>query len=113
MKSDTVMDGGRELRRAPRACGDAVLAWLRMRLNVGVIDISGHGVLLRMDKPLDVGAHGTIHLMLGRSPFTATVAVRHVSLVSVGQARGSYRVGAAFIGLSGESRQAIEQWTNL
>jgi hypothetical protein len=84
-----------------------------MRANVHVVDISKAGVLIQTDKPFEVGAHGTLHLVLGGAPFTATVTIRHVSLVEAGNRKGSYRVGAAFIGLTTESRQAIEQWANL
>ena len=105
--------GDREQRRALRVRDASVRSLVRMRVPVQVVDISKGGVLIQTDKPVEVGAQGTLHLMLGESSFTAAVTIRHVSLVEVGHRKGSYRVGAAFIGLTTESRQAIEQWATL
>lgn len=112
-KRKSLMINDKEQRRAPRVRDSGVRSAIRTRANVQVVDVSRDGVLLQTDKPFEVGSHCTLRLMLGGTPFTAAVAIRHVSVISADRRSCSYRVGAAFLGLTTDSRRAIEQWVSL
>ena len=78
---------------------------------VRVLDLSVGGVLMQVDRPLELRVRGCLRLNLGGQAFSADVEVARVSPVSASADEG-YRVGAVFVGLTPEHRQLIESFTN-
>jgi c-di-GMP-binding flagellar brake protein YcgR len=95
-----------ERRRFPRRAVEGAFASIPATQQVQVLDISSGGVLLRAQRPLPLCARGTLHLSLGGVAFAAGVEIRRVT----GEAEtGAHRVGAIFLAISAEQRQAIER----
>ena len=98
-----------ERRRSPRF--DVVggeLAVLPIALSVRLLDISLSGVLVHASQSAKAGALGRLRLDLAGQPFAADVEVRRIA---PGPGGHGYKIGARFVDLTDEQRQAIESFT--
>lgn len=97
------MSDGQDKRRCRRAPAHGLSMSLVQTTRVKVIDISLEGVLLACDRPVP-SRIASLRVPLAAGRFTSDVMVRHEQPLP-GETR---RVGASFVELSPESRQALE-----
>lgn len=77
-------------------------------MSVRILDISQSGVFVQARQAARPGDRGRLRLDLGGMPFSADVEIRRVV---PGIGNDDYRIGIAFVGLSGEHRHMIRQFT--
>jgi hypothetical protein len=106
---DTVMDERRHSPRYEVKTGE--LAGLPFSMSVQVLDLTVAGVLLQSSRSLEVGTRGCLRLNVGGTPFVADIEVQRVSDATAAR-NLTYRMGAVFVNITPENRQAIERFTN-
>jgi hypothetical protein len=100
-----------ERRRSERRVMEA--QWptgLLQSVPVQVLDISVAGVLLQSSRVVDVGSEGALRLTVEGQVIAADLAVTRVLPVEVGPNR-RFQIGARFVTITPEHRQAIERLT--
>lgn len=103
------MDERRQSPRYDLKAGE--FAGLPFTMSVQVIDITVAGVLLQSSRSLEVGTRGLLRLNVGGTPFAADIEVQRVADDTAAK-NLTYRMGAVFVSISPEHRQAIERFTN-
>jgi hypothetical protein len=103
------MDERRQSPRFDLKTGE--FAGLPFSMSVQVIDITVAGVLFQSSRSLEVGTRGLLRLNVGGTPFAADIEVQRVSDATAAK-NLTYRMGAVFVNISPEHRQAIERFTN-
>ena len=103
------MDERRQSPRYDLKTGE--FAGLPFSVSVQVIDITVAGVLLQSSRLLEVGTRGCLRLNVGGTPFAADIEVQRVSDDTTAK-NLTYRMGAVFVNITPEHRQAIERFTN-
>src|SRR5262245_28277552 len=99
-------------RRSPRyevRPHDQVI--LPTNASVQVLDISVGGVLLQSNRPMKVGARGTLRFTIDGQSIATDVLVARVNRSNEG-AEPRYRIGARFVAMTPEDRNIIERFTN-
>lgn len=100
-------------RRVPRTTiVDTECTVLASPLAVRLVDISVSGVLMESSHPVELGTCGTLRLNFSGVPFSAEVKVERVSPISGRAGPAQFSVGAAFTGLSRQSRDVIERFAH-
>jgi hypothetical protein len=100
-----------EQRRSTRVTVDSETARILSTADVQVLDISVAGVLLHINRPVELGSRACLRLNLWGTPFSADVEFRRVQRL-VGARDAGYGVGAVFVAITPEHRQLIERFAS-